>query len=504
MRRPTRQEVIELARQEHMIFTEEQADLWADVLDGLLRSAEALEEIPLPLHEMKWGRRESGYVPDLSEDPFNVFTQKCRIEGDTSGPLAGRTFAVKDNIAVAGLQTTNGSRSYSYTPHIDAVVVERLLSAGAVMVGKLNMDDFASHPTGESSYFGPARNPYDPDYSAGGSSGGSGAAVAANECDFALGVDQGGSGRVPASYCGVVAIKATHGLIPTHGLTHVDHTIDYITPTARSVGEVAAVLDVIAGTDSRDPQWARGNSQRQQYSDLGPVEMRSLRIGVVSESIDDNVCDPAVLTNFRQTLDLARDAGAIVEEVPVPMWSQGWAICGLLLIHLGGNMMKSEGAGYGHLGPIDEQAVHAFALSRRVEADSFAPMVKTWLIAERLLREKYLNLSYARAHNLRLHFRRQLSDLLGRFDLLLTPTTPTTAPKLAVGVQEDTSLMGRVPTALHNTCPLNLSGHPAVSLPNGFDSAGLPTSLQVIGKHFDERLVIGVSMALEAELTAGQ
>src|SRR5581483_2497108 len=175
--------------------------------------------------------------------------------------------AVKDNISVAGVPTTNASRMPPYIPDVDAVVVERIIEAGGAIVGKLNMDDMAAAGTGETSAFGPARNPIDPARSAGGSSGGSGAAVASGEVDIALGVDQGGSGRIPAAFCGVVTVKATQGLVPSFGVAHIDHTIDSVTPIARSVADVATTLEVIAGEDWRDPQWVRGPLIADHYAE---------------------------------------------------------------------------------------------------------------------------------------------------------------------------------------------------------------------------------------------
>ena len=184
---------------------------------GLVAAANITDSVDTSGLGLSQTVRRSKYRPTRDENPFNVFITKCRIEGAVSGRLAGRTVGVKDNIAVVGVPTTNGSRFTPYVPSMDAVVVEQTLGAGGTIVGKLNMDDFGAAGTGETSAFGAPRNPVNPAYSAGGSSGGSGAAVRAGEVDLALAVDQGGSSRIPAAFCGVVTAKATHGLVPSFG-----------------------------------------------------------------------------------------------------------------------------------------------------------------------------------------------------------------------------------------------------------------------------------------------
>ena len=266
IRRPDPEELMELGRREHLALTRDEAERYARILDGVLGQVDRLDELHRERAPLRHLDREPGRPPTPREDPGNAFTWVGRVTGSGEGPLAGLRAAVKDNIAVAGMPVSNGSRLAAYVPTADAVVVERLLDAGADVVGKLNMDDFASGGLGETSVFGAPRNPVDPARSAGGSSGGTGAAVAAGAIDVGLAVDQGGSGRVPAAFCGVVSLKATQGLIPSHGITHMDHTIDSVAPTARSVALTAAITDAIAGHDDRDPQWVRARPGRPRAS----------------------------------------------------------------------------------------------------------------------------------------------------------------------------------------------------------------------------------------------
>ena len=223
LRGPSPDEVERLAALDEVELAAGEAEELQPVVAALVAAAAAalaVEEPRPPAPAREW------WPPPAEENPYNAFITCCRVEGAAGGLLAGRSVGVKDNISVAGVPTSNGSRLPSFTPAVDAVVVERILAAGGTIVGKLNMDDFGAAGTGETSAFGPPRNPVNTAYSAGGSSGGSGAAVRSGECDLALAVDQGGSGRIPAAFCGLVAAKGTHGLVPSHGVTHIDHTID--------------------------------------------------------------------------------------------------------------------------------------------------------------------------------------------------------------------------------------------------------------------------------------
>jgi amidase len=469
------------------------------MVDGILAAADLVAGLEQEKPELRYPERDPGRRPTSAEDPFNAFIRICRVAGSDSGPLAGMTVGVKDNISVAGVPTTNASRLPPYVPDVDAVVIERLLDAGAIVVGKLNMDDFGAGATGATSAFGPARNPVDPAHSAGGSSGGSGAAVAAGSVDLALGVDQGGSGRIPAAFCGVVTIKATHGLVPSFGVTYIDHTIDVITPMARRVEDVARALEVLAGPDWRDPQWIRGEPTTTTFTAAAGEGVAGLRIGLVAESIEGVECDEAVVTGVERAVSALRDAGAIVEPVSIPPWQHAVPIFLPYVSHLASAMIRSEGEGFGHLGYIDVDRMLAFARARREHSIELNGYVKAWLIADRRLRASTLGLSYGRAQNMRLALRRAISAALQDHDLLLTPTLPHTAPMLlgeSASVEE--RLADTRASTIHNTTPLNLSGHPALSLPSGRDKAGLPTAVQLVGRHWDDYCVFRAAFSLEA------
>jgi amidase len=464
--------------------------------EDLLERLEGALELPRPR------RRDPGYIPPAEENPYNAFVRRCRIEGADEGPLAGLTVGLKDNISLAGVPTTNGSRLPSYTPLHDAVVVERILAAGGTIVGKLNMDDFGASGLGETSAFGPARNPVDPSRSAGGSSGGSGAAVRAGEVDLSLGVDQGGSGRIPAAFCGVVAAKATHGLVPSWGITHIDHTIDFVTPLARTVEGAAVLLEVIAGDDWRDAQWVRAKPETRAYVSARHEGVEDLRVAILEESADPDVCDDAVLANLELSAAALRADGATVGHVSIPLWRDGLAMFLPYIGHLFSDMLRSEGQGVGHMGAYDVHAMEAYAKARRSEATLLAQQIKSWLIADRHVHEQHFGLPYARLHNARLALRRDVTAALERWDLLLTPTLPLTAPKLLTADASFAEISRRTAAKLcFNTAPLNLTGHPALSVPNGSDGESLPTAVQLVAGFFREQTAFRAAFALERALS---
>lgn len=442
--------------------------------------------------------RDPGGRPSVDQDPLNAFIRMCNVAGADRGPLAGWRLGVKDNIAVAGVPMTNGSVFPSFTPTLDSVVVERILRAGGTIVGTLNMDDHGGGATGVMSAFGPARNPLDPSRTAGGSSGGAGSAVASGAVDAALGVDQGGSGRIPAACCGVSTVKATHGLIPTFGVTPIDHSIDFVTPLARSVREVAILLEVIAGEDWRDPQGVHIPVEIPEYHRAASDGVAELRIGVIRESITDVDCQPVVVETMEEAVGALRQAGARVERISAPMWSEASRIFGPYVAHLVGNMLRTEGGSHGHMGYIDADRVHAFATTRRAQSRELNPYVKCWTIASRYLMERYMNVPFARLHNARLQSRRRISELLEHWDLLITPTIPFTAPELPQAPTPIADLLADSKASVaFNTSPLNMSGHPAVAVPGLYDAHGLPASVQVVAGHFDEYTAFRAAFALE-------
>lgn len=497
IRRPSRERIRSLAALEHFDLTEAEAADLETLVDRALDMFDTLDTLPQPDLPLKYPKRDRGYRPGPEEDPLNAFIRKCRIEGAPEGRLHGCRIGLKDNIRIAGVPMTNGSHLLAdYVPTTDAVVVERLLDAGAVIIGKLNMDDFAFAGTSETSAFGCIRNPANPEFSAGGSSGGCGAAVASGDVDIALAVDQGGSGRIPAAWCGVVALKPTHGLIPSHGITYLDHTVDFVSPTARTVAEVALATEVIAGEDSRDPQWVRGAIPAEPYSRMLDGGLRGLRVGVLAEGLPPET-EPDVADTFRAATATLRRLGAEVRDVSFPLWRHGQAIWNGFAAHAISVMIESNQEGYGRLGLCDVGWQQAFGDARRARSDFFPPYVKMLMVLGGYLRRDLGSVYFGKATNLRWAMRRDLDRLFDGLDIIVTPTIPKKAFRLLREPPGLERMAERAAGMCQNTYPTNVTGNPSLSLPCGHGEHGLPIGLQIIGRHFAESTVFRAAHAFE-------
>jgi amidase len=501
LRAPTVDDLLRASEQEHLRLSPEDCEEMAPFAADFVRALDEVEDLPDVQVPVRYPRT-AGHVPSPDADPVNAFVRMLEIPGAPEGPLAGRRIGIKDNIAVAGVPLTNGSRTLSYTPVQDAVVVERILDAGGVIAGKLNLDDFSASGFGDTSAFGPARNPLDPNRSAGGSSSGSGAAVAAGLVDMALGVDQGGSVRMPAAACGLVGMKPTHGLVPSFGLTYIDHTLDCIGPIARTVADAATLLGVIAGPDWRDPQWVR-EVRLDDYAVAPGDGVDHLRVGVISESLDPKLSQPAVLRGAAAAAEALAAAGASVEEVSIPLWSASFPIWLGVLVANWAPMLRTYSVGFGHLGLIEVERAHLASLVQFTEGHLLPPTIKLVLLVNAYLQERYHGVPLARAHNQRLALRRAVDEALERFDVLLAPTVTRVAVPLPSRRLTAVDAMSRIVSETKLTCPANLTGHPALAVPSGRDEEEMPTSAQLIGRRWEDRRVLAAGAAVEAKVLVG-
>jgi amidase len=501
IRRPSAGEIRSLLEAEYMHPTEAELAELEPMVDAMLGLFDRLDDLSPPEIPVRYPARDKGCRPTPAEDPCNAFIRRCRVEGAAAGPLAGRTVGLKDNIRLAGVPMTNGSRLLQhYVPDVDATVVERLLDAGATITGKLNMDDFGFAGTSETSAFGCVRNPLAPEFSAGGSSGGSGAAVAAGMVDLAIAVDQGGSARIPASWCGVATIKPTHGLVPSFGITYLDHTTDFVCPVARTVEEVAVALEVMAGEDPRDAQWVRGPVPVERYSQALGAGLGGVRLGLVTDSMALEVLEPDVGERVRRVLALAESRGATVRPVSLGFWKDARAIWNGFAAHAITAMIESDQEGYGRRGLCDIGWQEAFANARRAGSDDFPPILKLLMATGKHLRREGRSLYFSKATNLRFAARAEVDRAFREVDLLVTPTTPMKAFRLLDHRPGLAEMGGRAGEMCQNTYPLNVTGHPAFSLPVGHGEHGLPIGLQLIGPWLGESRLIGVAHALEQAL----
>jgi amidase len=499
LRPPTSEQVAGYAKLHHLHLTDADAENMLASITGSLEPMNAIEEADEPSIPLKHPYRDPGRAPREGEDPYNAFIRYCEVRGADSGPLHGKTLGVKDCIAVAGVPTTNGGRrTPAVVPTEDAVVVERLLDAGVTITGKTNLEDMALG-LGEGSAFGAAKNPVNPTRSTGGSSSGSGAAVAAGLVDLALGADEGGSVRIPAAWCGLVGMKATHGLVPSYGLSYMDHTLDHIGPMTKTVADNALMLEIMAGSDWRDPQWVRASPTPGSYTATASRGVRGLRVGIIAEALEPIGSTPDVLSAFESGVKQLAALGAQVREVSVPLWGMSGAmLTGALTTGLYA-MTTSYGLGYGHLGRVDPAVLAANGAQMQLQADELPWMLKTQLVLSEYLRDAYQLVPVAKAHNLRLELRRQISALFDEVDVLVTPTTPEVAFELLDerSTQFEMALRMQM-SGVANTCPLDLTGHPALTVPCGTGAADMPVGLQLIGPHFGEEQLYAAGFALEA------
>ena len=391
--------------------------------------------------------------------------------GNYRGPLHGIPVALKDLFNTGGVRTTSGSRIFdNFVPERDCTVAARFHQAGAILLGKLNMHQFAYGPTGENPDYGHMHNPWDLELITGGSSGGSGSAAAAGQCTITTGSDTGGSIRIPAALCGIVGLKPTYGLVSRYGLTPLSWSLDHPGPMVRTVEDAALSMNAIAGYDPNDVASAR--VEVPDYTTALTGDVRGLRIGVVREYFEAPL-DPEVERAVRDAIGVLESLGAEVTEVSFPMFNDSQAISGAILM--------AEAAAY-HRDLLATDGDKLYAPVRvRLEAGLFVSAA-----------------DYLRAQQARSLFDRQARELLEQVDLLAGPTEPVTAPPLlAERVQAGEYQIGTTGALTQYTRPYNLTGFPAISVPCGFSEAGLPMALQLAGRPFDELTVLRAAHAYE-------
>ena len=405
--------------------------------------------------------------------------------------LEGVPVAVKDNICIEGARCTCASRILdSWRPPYSAAVVEKILEAGAVPVGKTNLDEFAMGSSTENSGFGPTRNPWDPERAPGGSSGGSAAAVAAGEAPVALGSDTGGSIRQPASFCGVVGMKPTYGRVSRYGLVAFASSLDQIGPFARDVPDVALLAQVISGGDPRD-----STSSARPVGDLVSAaertELKGVRIGLPKEYFGEGIA-PGVEQAVRDAAHLLEGEGALVEEVSLP--HAEYAIAAYYVVAMAeasSNLARYDGVHYGHR---TEKAGDIISLYSRTRAEAFGREVKRRIMLGTFaLSSGYYDAYYLRALKVRARIGADFDRAFERVDVLVCPTSPTVAFRLGEKTED--------PLAMYltdiYTISANLAAIPAMSLPCGRDKSGLPVGLQIMAPAFEEERMLSVARAYE-------
>ncbi len=408
----------------------------------------------------------------------------ARAAGEVLPPLAGIPLAIKDNLCTKGIATTCSSRMLEhFVAPYESTVTERLWQAGGVLLGKTNLDEFAMGSSTETSAFGPSRNPWNPDKVPGGSSGGSAAAVAAGECVASLGSDTGGSIRQPAAFCGVVGLKPTYGRVSRYGLVAFASSLDQVGPFSTSVADAAELLQVIAGADPRDSTCLKAPVPDYRAALSQPVA--GLKVGIVRECFEAEGLDPQVKASVLAAAAQLESLGCELVEVSCPRFNDGIATYYVIApSEASANLARYDGVKYGYRA---EEAASLAEMTARSRAEGFGEEVqRRILIGTYALSAGYVDAFYRKAQQVRTLIRRDFDRAFETVDVLLTPTSPTTA--FGFGAHSEDPLAMYLADLL--TIPANMAGLPAISVPCGFDDQGLPIGLQLItGVLQEERLL---------------
>ena len=402
----------------------------------------------------------------------------ARAAGEALPPLAGIPLAIKDNLCTKGVRTTCSSRMLeNFVPPYESTVTERLWNAGAVLVGKTNLDEFAMGSSTETSAFGASHNPWNPERVPGGSSGGSAAAVAAGEAMAALGSDTGGSIRQPAYFCGVVGLKPTYGRVSRWGLVAFASSLDQVGPFTTSVADAAELLQVIAGADPRDATCLKAPVPDYRAALEQPI--KGLKVGIVRECFSADGLAPEVAAAVMAAAETLQALGCELVDVSCPRFNDGIATYYVIApSEASANLARYDGVKYGYRSSGSDAAGDSLAqMTARSRAEGFGDEVqRRILIGTYALSAGYVDAYYKKAQQVRTLIRRDFDAAFQGVDVLLTPTSPTTA--FAFGAHAEDPLAMYLADLL--TIPANMAGLPAISLPCGFDSQGLPIGLQLI------------------------
>ena len=470
---------------------------FAPFATGLLSSWNAVEELyartaPAQRTDRAWTH------PDDADNPLGAWYVTTEIQESTDGPLAGRTVAIKDNTMVAGVPMMNGSLTVEgFVPTRDATVVTRLLDAGATITGKAVCEDLCFSGASHTSRSGPVRNPWDPTRSAGGSSSGSAALVAAGAVDLALGGDQGGSVRIPSAYSGTVGHKPTHGLVPYTGAFPIELTLDHLGPITRTVADAALMLGVIAGADGFDPRQPP-DVRADDYAGALGGSVDGLRVAVVAEGFGiPGLSQEGVDEAVRAAIEELRGAGCVADEVSVPWHRDAMHVWNVIATE-GATAQMVDGNAYGmnFKGLYDPELIEFYGRRWRERSPQFSETVKLVLLAGRYTIDNYHGQHYAMAQNLAYELRRAYDDVLADHDVLVMPTLPLTATTLVPDDAPREEYIARALEMIANTAPFDVTGHPATSVPAGLVD-GLPAGLMIVGRHFDDATCLRVAHAYE-------
>ncbi|MGI9328867.1 MAG: amidase [Pseudomonadales bacterium] len=491
---PTTDEVQDVADRIGLELSEEDLTTFRNLMQDSIEALNRVDALPEALPPVKYPRA-AGVRPTSQNNPLNAWYYQTHIEGAAAGPLLGKTVALKDNIMLADVPMMCGSATLEgYVPEIDATVVERILDAGGVIAGKAHCEFFCLSGGSHTNSTGPVHNPHRMGYSAGGSSSGSGALVGSGAVDMAIGGDQGGSIRIPASFCGVYGMKPTYGLVPYTGVMPLEVFVDHIGPMTANVTDNAALLEVIAGADEYDPR-QRGIETHAYTQALGR-DVRGMTIGVLTEGFGHANSEPDVDECVRAACAHFESLGATLKEVSIPEHLDAQAIA-MPILNYGIVQTMLEGDGFG--GGRDDLYVSSLMDYHRAWRDrinEFSDNAKLWALTGAFVTEREGMRYYGKAVNLSRGLRKAYDAVLAELDLLLAPTLPIKATPLPAADAPRAQKVERAMQMFANTVAADLTHHPSMSVPCGMRD-GLPVGMMLTARHFDESAIYRAAHCFE-------
>ena len=497
VRPPSLEQLREVAESLYMKLSESELQSHHEIMAPNFDAYNALDAVPDYLPSVEYAR-DSGFEPAPEDNKFNAWSRKVSITGSKEGILSGKQVVLKDNICLAGVPMMNGSSTLQgYVPDIDATVVTRILKAGGEIVGKAHCEHFCLSGGSHTNSRVVVHNPHKPSHSSGGSSSGCGALVGAGEVPMAIGCDQGGSIRIPSSWSGCVGMKPTWGLVPYTGIMSIESTIDYTGPITDTVDNNALLLSAIAGYDGLDPR---------QYSSTNDVDYREhlgkgiskKRIAILREGFGRDDSEEDVDLLVRNAIDALVAQGAEATEISIPSHIIGHSIwLAIALEGLTAQMMHLNGVGTGWKGLYPTGLLDAHA-AWRLRANDLSDSLKSCMLTGQYMLMNYHGRYYAKAQNLSRQLTAEYNQHLENFDAIVMPTIPMKATPLPGDDSDMGEYVQRAFEMIGNTCQLDATGHPALSIPVGL-SDGLPVGMMLVGKHFDEATLYQIAAAYEKE-----
>ena len=493
----TPDQLLDAADRVGLSLTPDDVDSYLGLLAPYMNAYNLVDSMPDNLPVVKYPRTP-GVFPPAAENVHNAWYVKTSIMGAPQGALAGKRVAIKDNVMVAGVPMMNGNAILEgYVPDIDATVVTRILDAGGEIAGKTHCENYCISGGSHTNAKGPVHNPYKRGYSSGGSSSGSAVVVSLGEVDMAIGGDQGGSIRMPAAWCGIVGMKATHGLVPYSGIMPIEITVDHTGPMTKNVRDNALLLEVIAGVDGYDPrQFHERQPGTLDYTTGIDGGVKGMRIGIVKEGFGHRGAEADVEACVQRAGERFRALGAIVEEISIPEHLVGPA----LWVPIGAEGLTQTmmlGDGYG----ASRRDLYVTSLIDKLHgwelrADQLSETTKLLTVLGVHMQKYYGTRFYGKATNIARRLTAAYDAQLAQYDVLMMPTMLMKATPSPPADAPRELYVRRAMEMISNTSPFDISHHPALTVPCGM-SEGLPIGMMLIGRHFDEAKVYRVGYAFE-------